>query len=223
MDTKIDTNNSVIDGKVYTFRMAGMITINGDNVDSFDVMLSPEEQDSIREWFSKRNNRWINFVPLEFRDHNPELYDRLYMTLVDIENQADVEEWMYEEGYDPDQVIEHDPTLDPSVIDNPCVCWPKEMYQEFGVVVPNISLWCKEQRMGYPAYISEDYIPMIDDVLNMHLEILHEIDIEAEFFRRQYPDLYSSLKKALKEWVPDIDSDKHHFCLYCMTLTLFSE
>ena len=105
MDTKIDTNNSVIDGKVYTFRMAGMITINGDNVDSFDVMLSPEEQDSIREWFSKRNNRWINFVPLEFRDHNPELYDRLYMTLVDIENQADVEEWMYEEGYDPDQVI----------------------------------------------------------------------------------------------------------------------
>lgn len=223
MDTKLNTTSNAAEEKVYTFPFGGILRINGEEVHSFELALTPKEHDSIREWFSKRNNKWIGYVPLEFREFNPQLYDRLYMTLIALENQADVEDWMYDDGFDPDEVIEYDPTLDPSEFFNPSVGWPKELYQEFGVVIPNISLWCKDYRMGYPAHISEEYLPIIEDVLDRHLKILHEIDIEADFFQKQYPTLYSSLKQAIKEWIPEINSDEHHFCLYQMTLSCFQE
>ena len=220
---KPEKTSNATEEKVYTFPFGGFITINGEDVHSFELVLAPEEHDSIKEWFSKRGNKWIGYVPLEFRDYNSLLYDRLYMTLVDLENQTDVEDWMYDDGFDPDEVIEYDPSLDPSVFGNPCVGWPKEIFQELGIITPNISLWCKDQKMGYPVHIDEEYIPKIRDVLNMHLEILHEIDIEADFFQKQYPTLYSTLKQGIKEWIPEINSDEHHFCLYQMTLSCFQE
>lgn len=223
MNTKHNSAGNTSNERVYTFPFGGILIINGEEVHSFELALAPEDHDSIREWFLKRNNKWIGYVPLEFREFNPQLYDRLYMTLIDLENQADVEDWMYDDGFDPDQAIEYDPTLDPSVFLNPRVGWPKEIYQEFGVVTPNISLWCKDTNMGYPVQINEEYLPVIEEVLKMHLEILHKIDIEADFFQKQYPSLYSSLKQAIKEWVPEIDSDEHHFCLYQMTLSCFQE
>ena len=75
--------------KKYTFKTVGYLIMNGEEVDTLDIQLSPGEISEIRDWFKLRDMKWIGYVPLEFRKHSPELYDKLYQELVDMYNESD--------------------------------------------------------------------------------------------------------------------------------------
>lgn len=134
--------------KIYEFHTNGFLTINGSNI--VEISLSPEEVDRIHDWFKSRDMKWIAYVPSAFRDHSPELYDKLYQVYdklfqggVDLCNQADINPvgdlWEDDEYDEELEELEYDCTVGPSDDDCPYVAllWPHELLEEMGVLIPN--------------------------------------------------------------------------------------
>ena len=95
---------------IYTFWTIGYLEIDGEMVNTLDIALSPAEVQSIYDWFAFRNNRWISFIPQAFRNHNQELYDKLYTSLVELANQANPDISVCDNDWDEEEFpeIEYD-------------------------------------------------------------------------------------------------------------------
>lgn len=210
--------------KVYTFQTVGILTINGEEVNTYDITLTPQEVMSIRKWFWERGLKWISYVPHSFRDFNPQLYDKLYQTLVDYCNQSGpLEDWeidLMDDDYDPDYEIEYDPDIVPEDYNmgesgpwDPLL-WPKQLFQEMSILIPNIQLWVaqdgqhKEWGVGYPLYIEEKYLGTLREILETWIwssRMTGFIDIER--LSEKYPELYAALKKSIDEWFIEFNID----------------
>lgn len=153
-----------MNNNIYTFHTVGYLTINGEETNAIEVTLTPEEVGRIHDWFKQRDMKWIGYVPLEFRKHSPELYDKLYQMEVDLCNQADIDPDFESEM--SDEEIEYDCTVDPS--DDECpwgaLLWPRQLFDEMGIPVPNVSIWVSDNPNeelwgnGYPIFLEENYI-----------------------------------------------------------------
>lgn len=159
--------------KKYTFKTVGYLIMNGEEVDTLDIQLSPGEISEIRDWFKLRDMKWIGYVPLEFRKHSPELYDKLYQELVDMYNESDIDPFGLLDS--PYEEIEYDCTMDPSDDDCPwgCLLWPIQLFEEMGILVPNASIWVTaidakgdlDGGIGYPIYLEENYLEELKMIL----------------------------------------------------------
>lgn len=159
--------------KKYTFRTVGYLTINGEDVNTLDIELSPKEVSDICDWFKLRDMKWIGFVPMEFREHSPELYDKLYQSEVDLCNQSDPDPYGLTEL--SDEEMEYDYTIDPCDDDCPwgCLLWPIQLFEEIGIHVPNASIWVTaidaksdfDGGIGYPIYLEENYLEELRIIL----------------------------------------------------------
>lgn len=157
----------------YTFRTVGYLTINGEDVNTLDIELSPKEVSEIRDWFKLRDMKWIGYVPLEFRKHSPELYDKLYQELVNLCNESDVDPDLPSEI--PEEEIKYDCTIDPYDDDCAwgCLLWPIQLFEEMEIPVPNASIWVTDidaksdfdGGMGYPIYLEENYLEELRIIL----------------------------------------------------------
>ena len=157
--------------KTYMFYTEGYLTINGENTDAVEVSLTPDEVGQIYDWFKQRDMKWIGFVPLAFRKHSPELYDKLYQAEVDLCNQADIDF-----DLDPemsDEEIEYDCTVDPANRDCPwgLLFWPHQLFEEMGIPVPNVSIWVSDNPSeflngaGYPIFLEDNYVEEVRTIL----------------------------------------------------------
>lgn len=192
--------------KKYVFKTVGYISINGENVNEYEIILTPQEVVSIREWFWNRGKRWISYVPMSFREHNPELYDKLYMAEVEKINQSDpLEDWeieMLDGDYDPDEVLEYTSSL--NIMDEDCplqpLLWPRNLLEEMEIICPNFQLWISKEKLkdgeGFSLYIDEKFLPELREIWS---------NLSGEFYditrlNNDYPELYAALSEAAEHW-----------------------
>lgn len=221
--------------KTYTFKTSGYYSYNGEMVNEIKITLSPKEVISIRQWFWNRNLKWIGYVPSEFRDHNPELYDKLYMAEVDFINQSDpLEDWeidLFKGDYDPDSKIEYDPSYDVSDINCPIepLKWPKQLFEEMDITCPNISIWVQEKDgeakpggAGYPIYIEERFVPVLEEIVESKICNSSTSYVNIDCLKETYPELYAAIKEGIDEWLPEngvnIKDSNLTYSLYQLTI-----
>ncbi len=194
----------------YTFRTVGYLTINGEDVNTLEIELSPMEIGEIYEWFKLRDMKWIGHIPLEFRKHSPELYDKLYQELVNLCNESDADsDYLLEI---PDEEIEYDCTIDPCDDECAwgCLLWPIQLFEEMKISVPNASIWVTDidaksdfdSGIGYPIYLEENYLE--------ELRIILEATVWNDNFKKwsvdvnHLDDKHSELKKIIEHRLKDV-------------------
>lgn len=233
-EEKIFTQYVSFQDETYTFKTNGYYSVNGERVNEINITLTPKEVISIRQWFWNRKKKWIGYVPLEFRSHDPELYDKLYKAEVDFINHSDpLEDWeidLVEGDYDPDCVLEYDSSFD--IMDNNCpiqpLLWPKQLFEDMNITCPNISIWVKEKDeklwgLGYPLYIEDSFVPVLKEIVENRILIPKTTSyVDIELLKDTYPELHSALKEGIEEWFPeygvDISDTNLTYSLYQLTI-----
>lgn len=228
------TQNVSFQDETYTFKTNGYYCINGKEVNEIKITLTPKDVISIRQWFWNRKKKWISYVPLEFRNHDSELYDKLYKAEVDFINHSDpLEDWeidLVEGDYNPDCVLEYDPSYD--IMDDDCpmqpLLWPKQLFEEMDITCPNISIWVKEKDeklwgLGYSLYIEDKFVPVLKEIVENRILIPKTTSyVDIELLKDTYPELYTALKDGIEEWLPefgvDIRDTNLTYSLYQLTI-----
>lgn len=200
---------------IYTFWTVGYLEIDGKDVNKLDIALNPTEVQSIYDWFALRQNKWISFIPKAFRKHNQELYDKLYMSLVELINQANPDTCECDDDWDEDDFpkIEYDPSIDPTSYDSPIglLHWPHRIFQELNINEPNVTIWVNEegdddlQGMGYPIYLEEKYFNELSEIFQATFGLASSdvrlANINA--FQQTHSDLYIVIKDRVDDILPD--------------------
>ena len=221
--------------KIYTFHIVGYLTINGEDTNAVEVSLTPDEVSRIYDWFKQRDMKWLGYVPLAFRQHSPELYDKLYQAEVDLYNQAEIDPYFEPEM--SDEEIEYDCTVDPDDDDCPwgVLLWPYQMFDEMGIPVPNTSIWVSDNPseflngMGYPIYLEENYIEEVRTILdNTILNKYSKISmIDINNLSDKHAELRDIIAQRTKKTLVDsFDFDESQlsgltFSLYQLSLDAF--
>lgn len=202
---------------IYTFWTVGYLEIDGEDVNTLDVVLTPAEVQSIYDWFALRQNKWISFIPLAFRKHNQELYDKLYMSLVELTNQANPDTYECDDDWDEDDfpIIEYDPSIAPTSYDSPIglLHWPHRIFQELNINEPNVTIWVSEkgkdpnmEGLGCPIYLDENQYTELQEI--MHSCFGHHNQppyVNIESLRQNHNDLYVEIKSRVDDILPDYD------------------
>lgn len=221
--------------KIYTFRTVGYLIINGQNTNAVEVSLTPDEVGQIYDWFKQRDMKWIGYVPLAFREHSPELYDKLYQAEVDLCNQADIDP-----DFEPEiseEEMEYDCTIDPADDDCPwgALLWPYQLFDEMGILIPNVSIWVSDNPskefygLGYPIFLEEKYIEEIRTILEN--TILNKDSKISRIDINNLADKHAELRDVIaqrtkKTLIDSFDFDESKlsgltFSLYSFTLKAF--
>ncbi len=204
---------------IYTFWTVGYLEVDGKDVNTLDVALTPAEVQSIYDWFALRNNRWISFIPQAFRNHNQELYDKLYTSLVELVNQANPDISVCDDDWDEEELpeIEYDPNVAPTSYDSPIglLHWPHRIFQELNINEPNVTIWVNEkgkdylQGMGYPIYLEEKYYNELNEIMQTAFGAeSHDTRlININEIKQSHLDLYTEIKNRVDDILPDYGLD----------------
>ena len=223
---------------IYTFWTVGYLEIDGKDVNTLDVALTPAEVQSIYDWFALRNNRWISFIPQAFRNHNQELYDKLYTSLVELVNQANPDISVCDDDWDEEEFpeIEYDPIIASTSYDSPygLLHWPHRIFQELNINEPNVTIWVHEKGqdpdmigLGYPIYLNEIHYVELLEILQGRFGYNQPPYVSIEELRQNHNNLYLEIKNRVDDILPDygINTSESHelvYSLYQHTIRLSS-
>ena len=220
---------------IYTFWTVGYLEIDGKDVNTLDIALTPDEVQSIYDWFALRQNKWISFIPQAFRKHNQELYDKLYMSLLELTNQANPNSYECDDDWDEDGFpkIEYDPSIAPTSYDSPIGLfhWPHRIFQELNINEPNVTIWVNDkgkdpnkEGLGYPIYLDENQYVELLEIMQSHFGSDRQTPyVNIEKLRQNHNDLYLEIKSRVDGILPDYgvdvaDSHERVYSLYQHTI-----
>ncbi len=223
-------NSNTIMNNIYTFWTVGYLEIDGKDVNTLDVALTPAEVQSIYDWFALRQNKWISFIPQAFRNHNQELYDKLYTSLVELMNQANPETYECDDDWDEEEFpeIEYDPSIDPTSYDSPfgLLHWTHRIFKELNINEPNVTIWVHEkgkdpnmEGLGYPIYLDEIHSAELHEIMQDRFGNNNQTPyINIEILRQNNNDLYLEIKNQVDDILPDygINTTESHELVYSL-------
>ena len=223
-----------MENNIYTFWTVGYLEIDGEMVNTLDIALNQAEIQSIYDWFALRNNKYISVIPHEFRKYNQELYDKLYISLVELMNQANPDIYECDDDWDEEDFpeIEYDPSIAPTSYDSPIglLHWPHRIFHELNINEPNVTIWVNEEGkdpdmegLGYPIYLDEIHYAELHEIMQGRFGNNQTPYVNIEKLRQNHNDLYLEIKNRVDDILPDYgvnvsDSRELVYSLYQHTI-----
>ena len=153
--------------ETYTFYIdCCLLTVNGEeNVCSVDIVLHPKEVMEIRDYFFLRGKHWEEYVTPKFKEHSPELYEKINAAIQELWRQSDE----YQEELQWLEASEIDTNRDFVPI------WPNKLFEEMNIKVPNATIWAVPKNVEnhpgspYPIYLEPEYIAQLKEILEKRI------------------------------------------------------
>ena len=152
--------------KIYTFGIYGCIlSVDGkEDVTTVDIVLHPNEVSAIRDYFFLRGKHWESSVSEKFKEHSPELFNKINAAVQNLWEQSD------EYASEQEDLMMYGEDADFERIEL-TVRWPEKLFEEMDIHVPNVSIWVintsikEENGAGYPIYLEPEYYADLKEIL----------------------------------------------------------